>query len=231
MEKILVLCDDVWHPAEVIERGMNALPENPYSFDFVCDARDILTPEFIAGYRLIICCKSNNITAANAEPWFEEGVTEVNPDEFREYLKKGGNMMIIHSGTAYWDAMFPHRGEERFQRPNDDYEELVGCVFEGHPPRCPVTIHVLDKNHPVTDGVKDFTERDEHYQIAHLAKDIHPLLESSSESGSMMTAGYTRRIGKGKMLVLTPGHNLNVWINSEFQKLLLNGMKWCLSDE
>ena len=39
---ILVVCDDLWHPAEIIERGLNALPQDKYDFEIVKTAKDIL---------------------------------------------------------------------------------------------------------------------------------------------------------------------------------------------
>ena len=33
---ILVVCDDLWHPAEIIERGLNALPQDKYDFEKMC---------------------------------------------------------------------------------------------------------------------------------------------------------------------------------------------------
>ena len=56
MEKVLVICDDLWHPAEVIEKGLAARTDGRFSFDIVKAAKDILTPERIAKYRLIVCC-------------------------------------------------------------------------------------------------------------------------------------------------------------------------------
>ena len=55
MEKILVLCDDLWHPAEIIEKGLEARKDEWFQFDVVKAAKDVLTPERIAKYRLIIC--------------------------------------------------------------------------------------------------------------------------------------------------------------------------------
>jgi type 1 glutamine amidotransferase len=39
-------------------------------------------------------------------------------------------------------------------------------------------------------------------------------------------AGWTRAEGAGRVCVLTPGHNLEVWLHPEFQKLLLNACRW-----
>ena len=42
MEKVLVICDDLWHPAEVIEKGLAARADGRFSFDIVKAAKDIL---------------------------------------------------------------------------------------------------------------------------------------------------------------------------------------------
>lgn len=107
MEKVLVICDDLWHPAEVIEKGLAARTDGRFSFDIVKAAKDILTLERIAKYRLIVCCKSNNVIAANTAPWFEAGVTEVGPAELEEYVRAGGGLLVIHSGLAYNEERCP----------------------------------------------------------------------------------------------------------------------------
>ena len=42
MQRVLVICDDVWHPAEVIEKGIAPLAADRYQFEFVKAAKDIL---------------------------------------------------------------------------------------------------------------------------------------------------------------------------------------------
>ena len=213
---VLVLCDDLWHPAEVIERGLAALPPHPYQFDIVKTAKDILTPDYLDCYPAIICCKSNCINQGNHHPWFEEGVSEVMPKDFKKYVEQGHGFLSLHSGLVYG--------------PNDrpDFAELTGAAFLGHPPRCSVRFHVADPEHPVAHGVEDFISRDEHYQMDVTAKDLHLFLTSSSEAGGTQAAGYTRQIGCGRLCVLTPGHTLAVWTHPQFQRLLLNALSWCL---
>ncbi len=95
-----------------------------------------------------------------------------------------------------------------------------------HPARCEVKVHV-EREHPVTEGVSDFTIRDEHYQLDHLAEDILPLLTTRSETGGNQMGGYVRMVGKGRLCVLAPGHILSVWENPEFRKLIRNAIRWC----
>lgn len=218
MQRILVICDDVWHPAEVIKKGIISLDADGYQFEFVKAAKDILTPGMIAEYPLIICCKSNNVTSGNPAPWFENTVTEVMGTEFRNYVEQGGAFLAVHSGNVF-------QGEGDGIK---EYTEFVGNRFLSHPLRCEVTLK-KEKEHPVMRGVeKEFCIRDEHYQMEILAEDADVFLTSHSEAGGTHVAGYTREMGRGRLCVLTPGHTLSVWQNREFQKIFRNAMQWCL---
>ena len=48
MKKLLVICDDVWHPAEIVEQGFSYIQNEEIQFDFVRTAKDILTEELLA---------------------------------------------------------------------------------------------------------------------------------------------------------------------------------------
>jgi hypothetical protein len=217
MKKILVLCDDVWHPAEVIEKGFEPLQDKIARFDFVKDAKDILTEEFIAEYAMVINCKSNHLTSGNGADWFEPGVTEVGPAEFEKFIRRGGGYLSLHAGNTY--------GEDNCF----EMAKLIGNEFVTHPPRCSVTVSPV-KAHPVTEGVSAFTVRDEHYEIKVIADDAECLLQSESETGGKQIAGYVRTMGDGRLCVLTPGHILSVWQNPMFQKLLVNAIHWCTKE-
>lgn len=218
MENILVLCDDLWHPAEVIEKGLAARKDERFCFDIVKAAKDIITPERIAKYRLIICCKGNSVIAANTAPWFEEGVTEVMPRDFEAYIQNGGGMLVVHSGLSFNEKDQP------------DYTALVGAGFVNHPPRCTVDLHIEQPDHPITEGVKDFTIRDEHYELKMCCDDYDVFMTSSSEKGGTQNAGYTRVIGDGRLCAISPGHTLDVWENPSFIRLITNAMEWCMGE-
>jgi type 1 glutamine amidotransferase len=79
--------------------------------------------------------------------------------------------------------------------------------------------------HPLTKEVAAFTVRDEHYFMAMNDVAVDVFLHSRSEHG-VQPAGWTRSEGEGRVCVLTPGHNLEVWLHPSFQKLLLNALRW-----
>lgn len=218
MLPVLVLCDDIWHPAEVIERGLAGLQDGQFHFDFVKDAKDILTERMIAKYPVIMNCKADNLTSGSEAPWFEDGVTEVGVEELEQYVRSGKGLLSVHSGNT------------SNQEQGKKYADFIGSNFVTHPPRCQIDITVT-RCHPVTKGVDNFTIRDEHYAMAGIAPDAEVFLESQSRTGGRQVAGYARSMGKGRICVLTPGHILAVWENEMFRKLLTNAIKWCAGME
>ncbi len=223
MKKILVIYGDIWHPAEVVRTGLSYLTEYYDSMEFVEDAKDMLSAADLSRYDLIINCKGNNLTSGNQSPWFEKGVNEATPADFKRYVENGGGFLAVHAGNSFFEI-----GEEHFDLPCREYIDFVGCRFVTHPSRCPVNYQVLPTPHPVTEGVADFVVRDEHYQIEMTAEDARVLMNSSSADGKDMPAAYVREIGQGRLCALMPGHILDVWKNPQFQKLLNNAINWCI---
>lgn len=212
--KVLFICDDIWHPAEVIKMGLESWKQEKYEFDVIMTAKDILTPELLREYPVIVNAKGNAVNAANCAPWFEEGVTEVCPEEFKRYVEGGGGFLSLHAGNTFMEGS------------DAGYCDFAGNSYKTHPLRCPVAVRPV-KTHPITEGFSGYTEREEQYVLNILAEDIDVFLETETEEAGKQIAGYTRRIGKGRLCVLTPGHTLAVWKNAGFQKLLGNAIDWC----
>ena len=43
----------------------------------------------------------------------------------------------------------------------------------------------------------------------------------------MQPGGWARREGAGRVAVLTPGHNVEVWLHASYQALIGNALRWC----
>lgn len=212
MVNVLVLCDDFWHPAEVIQKGLKSLDGGEFRLDFVMAAKDILTPARIAEYQVIVCAKANQFSSSNPNPWFDEGVNEVMPRDFEAYLRQGGGFLALHAGN---------NGKK-----DEPYADFVGNYFVKHPPRCTVNLRVVAE-HPITKGISDFCLRDEHYEIVLTAADAEVILRSSSEKGGDQVAGYVRSIGKGRLAALTPGHILDNYYDEHYIALIRSAIRWC----
>jgi len=221
--RILLICDDYWHPGQISIDGVAPLAKDGYQFDIIANANDF-SPDTLKKYSVVLLVKCDQTSQTDDTPWKTETVQKA----FVEFVENGGGLVVVHSGTV--------AGEN-----TEVLDNLIGCRFIDHPNNCPVTVSPV-KKHPITDGVEIFCEVDEHYRIDIIADDANILLASYSPAQgekskykedpyhncpeSIQPAGYVRTQGKGKVCVLTPGHNLAVWQNPQFQQLLANTIKW-----
>jgi len=205
--KVLVLCDDFWHPAQVPMDGLSPLKDHGFTFDWIKDTRD-WSVELMAKYPLVILTKSNNVSSSDPSGWMTDDVQGT----FADYVRAGNGLLAIHSGTAGYQE-------------THILQNLLGGVFSHHPEQCTVTLEP-QAGHPLTKGVDAFTVKDEHYFMSMQDPYADVFLMSHSEHGKQ-PAGWKREVGKGRVAVLTPGHNLEVWLNLNFQTLLLSIMDWC----
>lgn len=204
--RVLVFCDDRWHPASIVKSGLDPLAGDGFEFTYIEDMAD-WTPDMIKGFPVVILAKSNNVSSTDTTEWATEEAQSV----FESYVRNGGGLLAVHSGTAgYKEAK--------------TISDMLGGVFSHHPEQCPVTIEVIAP-HKITNGFEPFTLKDEHYFMEVVNEDLYVFLVSKSQHGSQ-PAGWVRNHGKGKVCVLTPGHNVEVWLHPSFQLLLRNSIHW-----
>lgn len=205
--RVLVLADDYWHPVATAQTGLAPLTERGFALDWITDAGD-WSAERMADYPVVLFTKANNVTAADRTPWMTPEVEEA----FRAYVTAGGGLLVLHSGTAGY-------------RDRPTFGRLLGGVFVQHPPQCDVTIAARG-DHPLAVDLAAFTIRDEHYQMAMGEEPVETFLITRSEHGEQ-PGGWTRREGMGKVCVLTPGHNVEVWLHPVYSDLIAAALRWC----
>jgi type 1 glutamine amidotransferase len=226
--KVLLICDDHYHPGQVVVDGLAPLKEFGYDFDVITDADEFKT-DMLKNYPVVIMSKSDAVSAQNNKPW----KTTLVQHAFVSYVENGGGLLTVHCGTV--------AGKDTAM-----LDKLIGCKFSFHPVDCPVLVQSL-KQHPVTEGVESFCEIDEHYRLDILAGDVDIIVASySPEQGDpekyesepyfntkayISPAALVRKQGKGRVCTLTPGHLLPVWHNPNYQRMLKNALEWCAGKE
>ncbi len=205
--KVLALVDDCWHPARIPQAGLQPITQQGFDIDWILDAQD-WTAERMAAYPLVILTKSNNRTSTDQSSWMTDDVQAA----FVRYIQHGGGLTVIHSGSA---------GYQQCQ----ELRRLMGGVFLQHPPQCEVNWRAQG-SHSLAQTVSEFRLRDEHYFMALDASDADVFMVSASQYGEQ-PAGWVRAEGKGRVCVLTPGHNLDVWLHPVYQNLLVSALNWC----
>ena len=209
--KILIICDDIAHHGEIVAQGLDFLSaEDGHDVTVAMDMAEYCfeaTP--LSGYDVVIVAKSIPMSKHNETSWLTESIEQ----QFVDYADNGGGLIFLHAGAVLCKNSPPIKA-------------ISGCAFIQHPAQCSVD-YCITAIHPIVDGVTDFTEQDEHYFIEFRAHDATIFLKSRSNHG-IQPAGYTRiHNGKGRVCVLTPGHNLSVFRNAQYKKILSNSVRWC----
>ena len=221
--RVLMICDDFWHPGQIPIDGVAPLAELGFQFEIISNANDFKSA-MLSDYPVVLLCKSDQTSQEDRTRWLTNEIQQA----FVSYVENGGGLLVVHSGATI-------KGIDAFQK-------LIGCQFITHPNASPVTVQSI-KAHPITDGVEMFCEVDEHYRIEIVSPDVDIIVASYSPPQGevdkyeedayhntpawICPAAYVRTQGKGRVCVLTPGHTHEVWQNPNFRKMLVNSLQWC----
>jgi len=155
-------------------------------------------------------------------------MTDAEKKAFVDFIRSGHGFVGVHSAT---DTFYLW----------EEYGNLIGGYFNGHPWHEMVRIEVAD---PASNLVgflgKTFEINDEIYQVSDFkASDSRVLLRIDPSSVDQKKAGvqrryygwpvaWTRQYGKGRVYYNGLGHDDWVWKDPRFQEMLLNGIKWTM---
>jgi hypothetical protein len=71
--RVLILCDDGWHPRNTACLGLAEPEDSVYELEWIEDAR-ASSAERMAAYPVVLLSKSDNITADDESNWVDEQV-------------------------------------------------------------------------------------------------------------------------------------------------------------
>lgn len=134
------------------------------------------------------------------------------------------------TGVAGWHGM---AASFRASLP---YHFITGGAFIEHPGGegnpVPYDVTIVDRDHPVTVGVSDFSVASEQYYM-HVDPNVHVLAETvfSGEhldwvEGARMPVAYVKTFGKGRVFYETVGHSPEDLRQDEVTLLVEQGIRW-----
>lgn len=142
----------------------------------------------------------------------------------REFVTNGGSAFFFHNNSHVSLA-------------SEDYRDVEGAVYTGHPPVRPFWVRIVDNSHPITRGVKDFLVTDEQHYVTYDKDPKHVLMRSENadglsygEQGASCEAGWAYDYGRGRVVFMAPGHTINAMWNPEYVKLQQNAVRWLLRE-
>jgi hypothetical protein len=209
--RTLALVGDRFHNSAYIRVSLDRLfSELALPIDYTTNY-DYLSKDLLGRYQLFVCFRDGMIWPSGF----------LGPDQYTDYerfLEQGYNFgrpparevptkwMTEQQGEAIRDFVQGGKGFYALHNSSDisrsckSYRDVMGGVYAGHPPLRPFKVRVVNKDHPVTEGVNDFMVNDEqHYVIYDKdSKDIILRAENIDGLAYRNLAGQSRSVA-GRM--------------------------------
>jgi len=218
--KGLAIAGDFYHKAEGLKNFiLAASPQGlewdfqpfPPQLDFSILEKD---PE---AYDIVLLASENRVEPEKSNAlWMSEEIAL----RLDKWVSQGGAFIALHTGMA----SYPEGGT---------YRKMIGGGFEFHPaphPEYQIIPQVENKDHPILQGMDNFSIKDELYFVHREPEESTLLAISICTSYGSSSACWCREQGKGRVVALTPGHLPETQANPHLIKLLSNSMNWVMKE-
>ncbi len=134
---------------------------------------------------------------------------------------------FVRDGTGFY---VQHLASASFAK-WDDFGKLCGRYWvmgkSGHGPRKVFQAKVVDKEHPITKGLENFSTDDELYAKLEGSGPIHVLVEADSDwSKKTEPLLFWLEYGKGRVVHSAFGHDGKALATPAVQKIVARGVEW-----
>ncbi len=106
-----------------------------------------------------------------------------------------------------------------------EFMSLLGGKYIGHRDYMEAKVTIVDKDHPITKGIVDFSIIDEIYKLDYDPTPLRVLIQGEVE-GRIYPVCWVREYGKGRVAFLSLGHGKESFENSDFQELVIRCIRW-----
>lgn len=108
-----------------------------------------------------------------------------------------------------------------------EFMSLLGGKYIGHSGPEEAKVTVVDDNHPITEGISDFSIIDEIYKLDFDPTPLRVLIEGDAD-GKTYPVCWVRECDKGRVAFLSLGHGEEAFENKTFQELVVRCVKWAV---
>jgi type 1 glutamine amidotransferase len=211
----LVLIGDRYHEPGHVQDGLqpvfDATGVVPH---YTVDVR-ALNAENLAKVKLLVILRDGMMWPDGPSGKYRIWMTPEQEKAVVDFVNRGGGFLNLHNSMG----LYPENGP---------YLKLVGGKYIGHGPLERFRVEVVDHQHPITRGVRDFFAADEQHTPPYDDQKVHLLLRNRSDEGKTAAAGWAYEPGRGRLCHLASGHTREALGNPEFQRLLRQAVEWLL---
>ncbi len=250
MATAFALVGDRYHNSDYIRTalGKTLIRDMDLSIDFT-DEVNLLNADTLKNYKLLIVFRDgmmwpNGYGNGGAYPGLQ-GQDIISDPPVPEYRAEPAMWITEAQGRAVKEfvagggSAFFYHNNSHVSLGSEDYRDVEGAIYTGHPPIRPFKVTITDHDHPITRGVNDFIVTDEQHYVIYDKNPKHVFMRSVNEEGLEYTgshgnqgvsceAGWAYEYGQGRVVFMAPGHMIDVLWNPEYEKLQQNAVNWLL---
>lgn len=138
------------------------------------------------------------------------------------------NLLAAHKSGV--PAVNLHCAMHSYRIDNSDWFEFVGIQSSRHGPQLPISIVFVDKEHPVTRGLENWTTvKEELYNNIKVMDSAHPLAQGTQDVGTPPATAvvtWVNQYGKTRVFSTTLGHNNETVGDPRYLDLVTRGLLW-----
>jgi type 1 glutamine amidotransferase len=242
--RALALIGDRYHNSDYIHVALAKMFEGQdLRVDYTTDY-DSLSSTLLKNYQLFLCLRDGMIWPQGylgpdaytgyaqqlennrdfPEPKAQTWLKEEQAVALKDFVQGGNGFYSLHNNS-------------HVSLSSKTYRDIQGGAYIGHPPLRPFRVRVVNKTHPITQGIQDFFVNDEQHYVEYDKDKKDILLEAENVDGltyqnlgTKSIAGWAYDYGKGRVVFTAPGHTIHALWVPEHLKLQRRSVKWLLRD-
>ena len=175
----------------------------------IVDDHEFLASDVIFDYDVILLHLKNYDPTRRAEQVRQN---------LKRFVSEGGGLVLYHFACGAFE-------------PWPEFEQLAGRIWDqkkrGHDPRGAFTVEIVDHEHPITRGMKNFDTDDELYTCLGGKTPIHVLATSRSKVDDKdYPMAFVLSYGKGRVFHTVLGHDVKAVTAKGPAELLRRACLW-----
>ncbi|HEX3797781.1 MAG TPA: ThuA domain-containing protein [Verrucomicrobiae bacterium] len=152
-------------------------------------------------------------------------ITDKQKAGFLSLFKRGVGLVVLHHALVSYQHWPDYERIIGGHYPESDGKSGVVTTDVGFKHGVEVPIVIVAKDHPITEGMSDFTILDEIYWGFHVGADVTPLITTTlPKSGKPL--GWYRTEGKSRIVYLQLGHDHTAYDNPNYRQLVARSIRW-----
>jgi len=153
-------------------------------------------------------------------------ISEKRRKNFLKLLEQGVGVVALHhtmGSFQEWPEFRKIIGTKYYLK--DTMEDGVLCKGSSFKHDVDMAISVADSDHPITEGLTNFSIHDEGYKDCWFDRDNRVLL-TTNHAASDKTVGWVKQYGKAKICTIQLGHDSKAYGNHNYPLLVNRAILW-----